>query len=97
MIRMKTTLRVQYMIKTQRVKSRVISLFGENIMTGLITGNVSSKTGKIKSAYAMSRAGRILIIGYMKENTVMRGLRIALGIGIQVRKSIIENKIDDNI
>ena len=67
MIRMKTTLRVQYMIKTQRVKSRVISLFGENIMTGLITGNVSNKTGKIKSAYAMSRAGRILIIGYEGE------------------------------
>ena len=31
---------------------------------------------------------------------MMRGLRIALGIGIQVRKSMletIENKIDDNI
>ena len=67
MTRMKNMLRVQNMIKTQRVKSRVISLFGENIMTGLITGNVSSKTGKLKSAYAMSRAGRILIIGYEGE------------------------------
>ena len=36
-------------------------------MTGLITGNVSSKTGKIKSAYAMAGAGRILIIGYEGE------------------------------